>query len=128
MEMTLKTVLAATPETIYNTWLSSEGHSAMTGSDAEISIEVDTPFTTWDRYISGTNILLEPYWHMLQSWRTTDFSDEEPDSRLEILLQETEGGTELTLIHTLLPENGEQYRQGWIDYYFEPLELYFSSL
>lgn len=125
--MTLKTILSATPEAIFTTWLSSEGHSAMTGSNAEISDKVGAEFTAWDGYISGTNILLEPFWHIIQSWRTTEFPDNDPDSHLEILLQETEGGTEITLIHTQLPEHGEQYRQGWINFYFDPMETYFST-
>jgi activator of HSP90 ATPase len=64
----------------------------------------------------------------VQSWRTSDFPEESEDSRLEILLEEAEGGTKLTLIHTQIPEGqGEEYRRGWEEFYFEPLSQYFSK-
>ena len=73
----------------------------------------------------GTNLDLKPNSRIVQSWRTTEFSDEEPDSRLEILLEATDDGTRLTLRHTDLPDHGSQYKQGWIEAYFEPMLRYF---
>jgi len=34
----------------------------------------------------------------------------------------------MTVIHSDIPDGqGDDYRQGWIDYYFEPMKEYFSS-
>ena len=126
MEFTVVTRIKASAKDIYNTWMSSEGHSDMTGGEAMISHEIGASFRAWDGYIEGKNIELEPYRRIVQSWRTTEFEANEADSQIEILLNEINGETELTLIHTNLPEHGEQYKKGWEDHYFQPMKAYFS--
>lgn len=128
MEFTLKTTINASAQAIYTTWLHSEGHTKMTGGSATISDQVGATFTTWDDFIEGKNIELEPYRKIVQSWRTTQFAAAEPDSRLTILLNEVDGQTELTLIHSNVPESGEHYKKGWENHYFQPMKAYFSSL
>jgi uncharacterized protein YndB with AHSA1/START domain len=72
------------------------------------------------------NLELEPGRRILQSWRTDEFSPEEADSRLEVLLEPEGDGTQLTLRHTQLPEHGQQYEDGWRENYFEPMSEYYS--
>ena len=60
MTFTIKTTLKASAKDIYNAWLSSKGHSSMTGADAKVSNKVGGSFTAWDGYIFGKNYLLEP--------------------------------------------------------------------
>ena len=127
MEFTIKTKIKATAIEIYTSWLSSEGHTKMTGGMASISDKVGDSFTTWDGYIKGKNIALEPNRRIVQSWRTSDFEDKEEDSQIEILLNEVDGETNLTLIHTNLPESGAHYKKGWDDHYFQPMKAYFRT-
>ena len=116
------------PAEIFNAWLESKAHSAFTGSPARVDPGVGAEFSAWDGYISGKTLEVEPHSRILQSWRTTEFPDGSPDSRLEILLEEMGDGTQLTLIHTGLPDGqGEDYRQGWQEYYFKPMHKYFSA-
>lgn len=124
MEFTLTTTIQAPAKEIYTAWLTSEGHTNMTGAGAEISDQPGDSFTAWDGYIEGKNILLEPYRRIVQSWRTSEFEGAS-DSQIEVLLKEEEGITLLTLIHTHLPTDGEQYKKGWEDFYFEPMKAYF---
>lgn len=125
MEFTLKTRFKASPQVVYQTWLNSVGHTNMTGSDAEITDKVGDSFSAWDRYIEGSNIELEPHKRILQSWRTSEFEDDEEDSIIEIILDDVNGETELTLIHTKLSGSGEQYKDGWKNHYFVPMKEYF---
>ncbi len=123
----LSVTLPASAEQIYHAWLSSEDHGGFTGSPAEIDPRVGGSFTAWDGYIQGTTLELEPHHRIVQSWRTTDFPPGSPDSRLEILLKEVKDGTELTLIHTNIPDGQSQdYEKGWIDYYFTPMQEFFA--
>ncbi len=128
MEFTLKTVINTSPERIYKAWLSSDGHSDMTGGAATTSDEKEAEFTAWDGYIEGRNLTLVPYKRIVQSWRTSEFEEDEEDSQIEILLNEQDGQTELTLIHTNLPESGEHYKAGWDDHYFQPMKKFFSQI
>jgi activator of HSP90 ATPase len=127
MEFTLKTTIQGTAQDIYSSWLSSEGHTKMTGGEAVISDKPEDEFTAWDGYISGENISLDPNHKIKQLWRTSDFEESDIDSIVEITLKETGGETELTLVHSELSESGEQYKQGWEEHYFKPMKLYFSN-
>ncbi|MFY0654420.1 MAG: SRPBCC domain-containing protein [Cyclobacteriaceae bacterium] len=127
MEFTLTTIIDASAEQIYKAWLSSDEHTAMTGGEAVASDKIGETFTAWDGYIEGRNIELEPYKRIVQSWRTSQFEDDEDDSQIEILLKEKDGKTELTLNHTNVPESGEHYIKGWDDHYFQPMKEYFSA-
>lgn len=125
----LSAILPASPEQIYRDWLSSTGHTAFTGSPAEVDPAVGGRLTAWDGYIEGTNIELEPYRRILQAWRTSEFPTGSPDSRLEVLLEAVEGGTRLTINHSHIPEGqGAMYAQGWQDFYFTPMRAYYLSL
>jgi activator of HSP90 ATPase len=127
MEFILKTNFNATAKEIYNSWLSSERHTKMTGGSADVSDKIGDIFTAWDGYIEGVNIDLEPTKRIVQAWRTSQFEEDEGDSQIEVLLDEVDGKTELTLIHTNLPDSGEQYKKGWEEHYFEPMRKYFSE-
>ena len=116
-------VIPARPEAIYAAWMSSKGHGEMTGSSASVTARVGSKFSAWDGYISGKTLELKPHSRILQSWRTTDSDEEEPDSLLEILLVEAKGGTRVTLNHTNIPTgHGPEYKKGWIDFYFKPMK------
>lgn len=127
MEFTLRTLISAPAKAIYSAYLNSKGHSAMTGGEAHISDKLGDRFTAWDGYIEGKNLILEPSKRIVQSWRTSQFEDNDEDSRVEILLEETDGRTELTLIHSGLSETGEHYKAGWENHYFQPMRTYFSK-
>jgi uncharacterized protein YndB with AHSA1/START domain len=66
--------LPADPTTIYSAWMSSEGHSAMTGAAASVDPAIGGAFTAWDGYIEGRTLSLEPGLRIVQSWRTSEFA------------------------------------------------------
>jgi uncharacterized protein YndB with AHSA1/START domain len=126
-EFTMTAIIPAEPEKVYRAWMDSAEHAAFTGSAAEIDNRVGGKFSAWDGYIQGQTLALEPARRILQAWRTTEFPDSSPDSRLEVRFEPVEGGTQLTLTHTAIPDGqGDDYREGWEDYYFTPLTAYFS--
>lgn len=127
IEFTVSTLLPATPQEIYAAWLSSEGHSDMTGGSASVSALVGGEFDAWDGYIRGKNLELEPGKRIVQSWRTSEFSVDEPDSLIDITLEPIGNQTKLTLRHTNLPPHGMQYEQGWVESYFDPMQEYFEE-
>jgi len=113
-------ILPVRAERLYNAWLSSEEHAAFTGSPAEIVPSVGGEFSAWEGYIQGKTLLLEPFQRIVQSWRTSDFPSNAPDSQLDILFQADGEQPHLTLNHTNIPDGqSAEYRQGWLDYYFE---------
>jgi activator of HSP90 ATPase len=124
----LSILLPGSPEQIYTAWLSSQAHSQFTGAAAQIDPREGGAFSAWDDYIQGRTLALEPYRRIFQSWRTTEFPQGAPDSFLEVLFQAEGSATRLTLRHTDIPDGqAEQYRQGWEDYYFKPMQEYFAG-
>lgn len=125
---TLHATIPATPREVYDAWLSSRGHSAMTGGGARTSARRGAKFTAWGRYIKGKNIKLVPGRRIVQSWRTTKFTKNDPDSQIDVLLRRTRGGTRLTLRHTNVPDGHTSYRDGgWQSHYFKPMRKYFAA-
>jgi len=124
----LETKIPATAKQVYEAWMESRKHADFTGDTADIQPEVGGSFTIGSGYITGQNLELEPYHHIVQAWRTTEFPDSAPDSWLEVILEDSPNGCSLTLNQERLPEDQvESYRTGWQEYYFEPLKEYFSK-
>ena len=119
-------VIPATPKEVYEAWLDSSAHTKMTGGKAQASPVKGAKFSAWEEYIRGTNLELEPNHRIVQAWRTSEFPEGSTDSLLEVLLEEVDGGTKVTLRHSMIPEGqGSSYRQGWAEHYFEPMKRYF---
>jgi len=124
---TLSEIIPAKPSEIYEAWLSSEGHTAMTDSPAKVDGNVGGKFSAWEGYIFGTTLELTLNQRIVQTWRTSEFPDDAPDSHLEVLLEEVAQGTKVKLIHRDMPEDQvDSYRQGWEDFYFKPMKEYFK--
>ena len=117
----------APPKAVYEAWLSSKGHTAMTGSAAKASAKAGGKFTAWNGYITGRNVKLVPGRRIVQAWRTTNFTSSDPDSQIEVLLEEAAAGTKLTLRHTNVPDGHLRYKSGWKSHYFEPMKSYFKD-
>ena len=127
-EFELSEIFPVTAEEIFDAWLSSEGHSQMTGSPAKVEGRIGGAFTAWDGYIWGITREMERPRRIVQAWRTSEFPEESPDSQVEILLEKVEDETRLTLKHTNIPvEQAEGYKQGWEDFYFKPMREYFGK-
>jgi uncharacterized protein YndB with AHSA1/START domain len=125
---TLTDIIPATPQQIYDAWLDSRGHTKMTGSAARAKPVEGATFFAWGGYIKGKNLTLEPGRRIVQSWRTTKFVKQNPDSQIEVLLQAVPEGTRLTLHHTNVPDGHAGYQDGgWQQHYFEPMKQYFSD-
>lgn len=120
--------IPASPKDIYDAWMSSAGHSAMTGGEAHVDPMVGGPFDAWNGYINGTTLALEPFQRVVQSWRSTAFTEENEDSQIEVLLEANVSGTLVRVRHTNVPDDHPGYENGgWQQSYFDPMKVYFES-
>jgi len=127
IEFTISAIIPASPKTIYDAWLSSEGHTKMTGSPAQAGANVGDSFQAWEGYISGKNLELVPGKRIVQSWRASSYKDSDEDSQIEVQLEALEGESKLTLTHTRVPDDQTSHEPGWTTHYFEPMQKYFES-
>ncbi len=124
----LSIVISAPPERVYEALTDPKLHAAFTGARASGKPLPGSRFTAWDGYIEGRYLELEPPSRIVQQWSTTEWPEGAPPSRVEFRLLSVPGGTELKLLHSEVPvEQAESYRQGWIEYYWQPLRRYFGG-
>jgi activator of HSP90 ATPase len=121
-------LIPARAQAIYDAWMSTDGHTAMTGATAEVDPSVGGTVSAWDGYIWGRTVALEPGTRIVQSWRTSDFAETDADSQIEVTLEPVEGGTTVRLRHSGVPADQLGYENGgWQDNYFDPMKAYSSS-
>ena len=120
--------ISAEPEEVYDAFVNAKKHTAFTGSKATSQPRVGGRFTAWDGYSFGKYLKLEKGKRIVQEWKTTEWPEGYPPSIVEFSFRKKEGGTELTMVHSKVPaEQAEDYRQGWIDFYWNPLKEYFRK-
>ena len=120
--------LTVPPAEVYDAFLKAKKHAGFTQSKATCDASIGGEFTAYDGYIFGTILELEEGRRIVQKWQTTEWPADAQPSIVEIILKEKEGATELTMVHSSVPaEQAESYRQGWIDYYWDPLKEYFQN-
>jgi uncharacterized protein YndB with AHSA1/START domain len=128
-QFTLKVLIQAEPEQVYQTWINSQLHTLITGGNYQVDPVAGGRFNAWDGYISGSFIDLDPPRRIRMYWRASEFPEKSADSQLEILFEEKDNATQITLTHTEIPQGlGESYRQGWSDFYLNPLVKYYSKI
>jgi activator of Hsp90 ATPase protein 1 len=129
IDFTLSTVIATTPEKIFDAWVDAAGHSKMTGGKkANINANQGAEFSAWNGHIRGQNLVLDRPGRIVQKWRNANFFDSEPDSRVEVLLAPAHGGTRITVRHSDVPDRLTDIRDGgWRRAYFEPMKKYFGE-
>jgi len=101
--------IPASPGDIYAAWMSSEGHTSMTGAAAHVGPAVGDDFDAWDGYIHGTTLELESAHRIVQSWRSSQFTDDDDDSRVEVLLDGNDDATLVTVRHGNVPSDHRGY-------------------
>jgi activator of HSP90 ATPase len=122
-------VFNAQCDLIYKFFIDSKLHSEVTGSPAKIDGKIGGKFHAWDKYIEGEIVDLKKNKRIIQKWRTTDFSNEDKDSTVEIEIEELPGNkSRLILRHSDLPEGTEDdYKDGWKEFYISPLKEYIKK-
>jgi activator of HSP90 ATPase len=127
-KITQKVIVPATPDQVYEAFMDAKKHSAFTGSKATCNPKVGGEFTAWDGYISGRNLELEKGKKIVQEWVTTDWPDDYPPSRLELTLEKTGEGTEISMVHSSVPaEQARELAEGWHEFYWRPMKEYFTK-
>ena len=120
--------IPASPDEIFAAWMSSDGHSAMTGGDAHVDPTVGGAFDAWNGYINGQTLELERPTRIVQTWRSTAFSDDAEDSTIEVLIEGNDDGSLVRVRHSNVPDDHLGYENGgWQQNYFDPMAAYFGA-
>lgn len=122
-----KVTMPAKPLEVYEAYIDAEKHSEFTGAEATSDPKVGGEFTAWDGYISGRFLVIDPGRMIVQEWRSSDFPEDASVSRLKLTFKSVENGTQITLVHSSVPEEiADDIEQGWRSFYWEPMEKFFK--
>jgi activator of HSP90 ATPase len=117
------------PERVYRAWLDSYEHSQFTGKKAQISPDPGQTYSSLDSQVSGQIVTTTAYNHIVQTWRTSSYPPDATDSQVDIRLEPTCTGCQLTLEQTGIPDGfSRQVLEIWEQAYFRPLKDYFDAL
>jgi activator of HSP90 ATPase len=118
---------STTPEEVYETIMNPVKHGELTGSKVQITKKTGAKFSVYDGEIEGVNLELVDNKKIVQSWRYSDWP-EGHYSKCTFLLTEVPGGTRLAFTQSGIPEKFyEDIRQGWYDYYWDPMKKKFKG-
>lgn len=120
-------LIDAGPADVYDAYVDPKKHAEFTGQSATGTPKVGQTFTAGDGYIRGRYLELERGKRILHEWTTTEWPAGYPPSVLELKLKAKGGKTELTMVHTKVPEaQVDYYADGWKEFYWTPLKKYFA--
>ncbi len=121
-----KIFISASPDDVYDALMDEKKHAKFTGSKAHIENKENGKFSVWDGYANGENLILEPGKQIVQSWRASDWPDGKI-SKVTYLLSPKNNGCEIEFEHKDVPDEFEEdIKNGWQEYYWGPLKVYFS--
>lgn len=112
----------ASAHDVYEALMDSKKHAKFTGAPAMISRKIGGKFSAYDGYASGKNLILVPDEKIVQTWRASDW-DEEEISEISLTITPTKTGCTVTFTHKNVPSKHlSAIKQGWIDFYWKPMK------
>jgi uncharacterized protein YndB with AHSA1/START domain len=119
--------LPASPAALYSMYLDPGQHAAFTGGGpASIAAAADTAWSAFDGRIHGRVLALTPHRQIVQSWRSFEWLDEDPDSVLILTFRPSDGGgSRVDLAQVDVPARlYDTLMSGWPSRYWEPWRAY----
>jgi hypothetical protein len=114
-------VLPAAAAALYETYVDPIRHAELTGAPVEIGVQAGTPFRAFNGAITGTMLCVRPPLLVVQSWRSINFHDTDPDSTLILAFVPQGHDARIELLHLDVPEQDYQsVTLGWEKFYWDP--------
>lgn len=120
-------MIPGTPHQVFELWMDSTKHAAMTGGEAQISRQVGGTFQTFDGWASGKNLELVKDKKIVQTWRGDDWPAGH-FSTLTVQLIKAPTGTKLLFTQVDVPaDKAKDVAKGWREYYWVPMKKILST-
>ncbi len=120
-------VFETEPHEVYEMLMDPKKHAAFTGAKAKIGRKVGDKFSVWDDWATGSNVEIVPDKKIVQNWRGADWPKDHY-SRVTFELKKVDRGTRLDFTQTAIPEMFyEDIAQGWKEWYWEKLRVFFAK-
>ena len=120
---------SATPEQVYSLIMDAKKHAAFTGTKVEMSNKINGKFRIFDDYVHGYNIELLEGKKIVQAWHfKEDGWPEDHFSTCTFIFEKVGDKTKLTFQQSDVPEETvESLKDGWKEFYWEPMKNYLKK-
>ncbi len=116
------------PKELFELYMNPKKHAMIAGSPVTVSSKADARFSAHGGYITGRTVYIVKDKMIVQNWRGSDWTPEDPDSIFTILLEPDGKDTILHAIHTSIPDNkAEGIEKGWHDHYWKPWKQHLAG-
>ena len=117
--------LPASPDRLFDMYLDSEEHAAVTGAPVTISPTPGAPFSAFGGVLSGTILQVVSKRLIVQSWRSSHWPQSDLDSTLILTFVPEKDGARIELVQANVGESDfAGVSQGWEKYYWTPWRAY----
>jgi activator of HSP90 ATPase len=123
--ITQSVVLPAPAEALYATYMSAAKHAAMTGAPVVISARSRSTFSAFGGELTGRTLTAIASRLIVQSWRSTHFKKDDPDSTLILSFVPLGPRGRIDLVHIDVPPHDYKgVTEGWNTHYWKPWRRY----
>jgi uncharacterized protein YndB with AHSA1/START domain len=121
-------LLPAPASLLFDMYMDASQHAAFTGHPVTIGEESGAEFRAFDDMLSGTILKVVRPRLIVQSWRSLNFNDEDPDSTLILSFEEQGEEGRIDLVHVDVPESDyDGVTEGWEKFYWGPWREHLNS-
>ena len=120
-------VLPAPAEQLHAMYLDASEHAAITGMPVSIDKQAGAVFSAFDGALSGKILAVSPGL-IVQSWRSTEFKEDDLDSTLILSFKSEADAGQINLVHLDVPKHDyEAVKEGWFKFYWTPWREYLQQ-
>jgi len=113
--------LPTTADRLFEMYLDSQTHAAITGASVTIEPRAGAPFRAFDGMLTGTMLHIEPTQFIVQTWRSANWPTAALDSILTLTFQPQGDAARIELVQVNVPvEDFAGVSQGWERFYWAP--------
>jgi activator of HSP90 ATPase len=121
-------VLCASAEKLFEMYINSDIHGAITGAPVQIAEKSGSQFHAFNGRLEGIILQVVRPRLIVQSWRSFHFGNSDPDSTLIISFTPEGDNGRIDLIHLDVPDHDyDAVNKGWETRYFEPWRIYIAN-
>jgi uncharacterized protein YndB with AHSA1/START domain len=122
-------VLPTSGEILFEMYMNPSIHQAITGASVDIGDKRGSEFRAFDGALTGTILEVIKPRLIIKSWRSINFTAEDPDSTLILLFTSEGDAGRIELVHLDVPDQDyDGVNQGWEKYYWIPWRKYLANM
>ena len=117
-----------TTKILYDLYMNAEIHGMITAGPVKISEEPGSALEVFGGYISGKTLQVVKNQLIVQQWKGSDWSKNDPDSVFVLSFEHQEKDVVMNVFHANVPDDkAAGLDKGWHDHYWNPWKQHLAG-